>query len=61
MFFIIPLTKAGDRIDYGHRFTMRSQRANPSRYEANEVQWVAKLLGTHITQNKYYDFKSNPI
>ena len=25
------------------------------------IQWVAKLLGTHITQNKYYDFNSNPI
>ena len=25
------------------------------------VQWVAKLLGTHISQNKYYDFNSNPI
>ena len=28
---------------------------------ANTVQWVAKLLGKHITQNKYYDFNSNPI
>ena len=27
----------------------------------NELQWVVKLLGTHITQNKYYDFNSNPI
>ena len=24
-------------------------------------QWVAKLLGTHITQNKYYDFNSNSV
>ena len=25
------------------------------------VQWFAKLLGTLITQNKYYDFNSNPM
>ena len=29
--------------------------------ERGKLQWVVKLLGTHITQNKFYDFNSNPI
>jgi hypothetical protein len=26
-----------------------------------KIQWVSKLLGTHIIQNKSYDFNENPI
>ena len=29
-------------------------------FKTFELQWAAKLLGTQITQNKYYDFNSNP-